>query len=90
MAPTLVIRVHLLLGWNTYLLFNSDVANIVWKIDEGEAESIVLLIFVLWRCFNGQWMRGAGVGVESCINRIFLRFIFMSYCCFRFSSLGNL
>ena len=29
--------------------FNNDIANFVLKIDEGEAESIALLIFVLWR-----------------------------------------
>ena len=27
---------------DTYLLFNSDIVNFVWKTDEGEAESIVL------------------------------------------------
>ena len=30
-----------------YLLFNSDTVSFVWKADEREAESIVLLIFVL-------------------------------------------
>ena len=44
------------------MLFNSDVVNVVWKTDEGEAESIVLLIFVLWRYLNFRWMRGGGVG----------------------------
>ena len=39
--------VQLLLWWNIYLLFNSDIVSFVWKTDEGEAESIVLLIFVL-------------------------------------------
>ena len=42
----LVVRVQLPLGWNTYLLFNSNIVNFVWKTDEGEAESIVLLVFV--------------------------------------------
>ena len=56
------IQIQLPLGWNTYLLFNSDIVNFVWKNDEGEAESIVLLIFVLRQCFNRQWMRGDGVG----------------------------
>ena len=60
-ALTLAIRVQLLSGWNTYLLFSLDVVNFVWKIDEGEVESIVLLIFVLWHCFNLRWMRGGGV-----------------------------
>ena len=36
MTPILVILVHLLLKWNTYLLFNSDILNFVWKTDEGE------------------------------------------------------
>ena len=36
--------------------------NVVWKTDEGEAESIVLLIFVLWQCFNFCWVRGGGFG----------------------------
>ena len=27
------------------MLFSSDIVNFVWKTDEGEAESIVLLIF---------------------------------------------
>ena len=30
-----------------YLIFNTDIVNFVWKTNEGEAESIVLLIFVL-------------------------------------------
>ena len=53
--PILAIRVQLLLGWNIYLIFNTDIVNLVWKIDEGEAESIILLIFVLWRCLNRRW-----------------------------------
>ena len=51
-ASTLAVRVQLPLGWNTYLVFNSDIVNFVWKTNEGETEIIVLLIFVLWRCFN--------------------------------------
>ena len=58
----MAIRVQLPLGWNTYVFFNTDIVNFVWKTDEGEAESIVLLIFVLWRCLNLRWMRGGGVG----------------------------
>ena len=42
------------------LLFNSDILKFVWKTDEGKVESIVLLILVLWRCFN--CLRGGGVG----------------------------
>ena len=44
--PALAVRVQLMLGWNAYLLFNTDIVNFVWKTNEGEAESIVLLIFV--------------------------------------------
>ena len=55
-TPTLVVRVQLLLILSTYLLFNSDIVNFVWKTDEGEAESIVLLIFVLWWCFYCRWV----------------------------------
>ena len=51
-------KFQLSLGWNTYLPFKSDIVNFQWKTDEGAAESIVLLIFVLWQCFNCQWMRG--------------------------------
>ena len=40
-TPTLVVRIHLPLGWNNDLLFNSDIVNFVWKTNEREAESIV-------------------------------------------------
>ena len=65
MNSTLAIRVQLPLKWSTYLLFNSDIVNFVWKTDDGEAESIVLLILVLWRCFNCRWMRVDGVGQKG-------------------------
>ena len=39
--------------------------NLLWKTDEREAESIVLLIFALWWCFNCRWMRGVGEGGEG-------------------------
>ena len=58
----MAVRLQLLLGWKTYVLFNTDIVNFVWKTDEGEKESIVLLIFVLWRCLNLPWMMGGGVG----------------------------
>ena len=41
----MAILVHLLLEWNTYLLFNSDIVNFVWKAEEREAESIVFVNF---------------------------------------------
>ena len=55
---TLAVRVQLPLGWNTFVLFNTDIVNFLWKTDE--VESIVLLIFGLWRCSNLRWMRGGG------------------------------
>ena len=58
----MAVRVQLPLGLNTYLLFNNDIVNFVWKTDEGEAKSIVLLIFVLWRCLNLRWIKGGGMG----------------------------
>ena len=57
--------VHLLLEWITYLLLNSDIVNFVWKTDEGGGwwtKSIVLLIFVLWHCFNRWWVRDCWLG----------------------------
>ena len=47
------------------MLFNTDIANFVWKTDE--TESIVLLIFVLWRCLNFRWIKRGGSGAESLI-----------------------
>ena len=44
---TLAVRVQLPLGWNTCVLFNTDIVNFVWKTDE--TESTILLIFVLWQ-----------------------------------------
>ena len=35
-TSSLAVRVQLPLGWNTYLLFDSDIVNFVWKTDEGE------------------------------------------------------
>ena len=43
------------------MLFNTDIVNFVWKTDEGEVESIVLLIFDFWQCLNLRWMRGGGM-----------------------------
>ena len=45
--PTLAVRIQLLLGQNSYLLLNSDIINLVWKADEGETGSIILLPIVL-------------------------------------------
>ena len=54
----------------TYLVFNSDIVNFVWKTDEGEVESTVLLTFVLWQCFNHRWVRGCGVGQKVLFRAI--------------------
>ena len=47
--------IQLPFGWNTCLLFNPDIVNLVWKTDEGEAESIALLIFGI---FGGAFIVG--------------------------------
>ena len=39
----MAIRVQLPLGWNTYLFFNSDIVNFVWKTYEGETKTILLI-----------------------------------------------
>ena len=41
------------------------IVNLVWKTNEEEAEIIVLLIFIIWRCFNRRWVRAGGVGAEG-------------------------
>ena len=77
-TPSQAVRVQLLLGWNTYVLFNTDIVKFAWKNDE--AESIDLLIFVLWRCLNLRWMRGGGVRLQVLFraswNRIFFQPVF--------------
>ena len=57
----LALRVQLPLEWNTYLLSNSDILKFVLKTDEGETESIVLIMFHIWRCFNCRWVRVSDV-----------------------------
>ena len=61
-TPTLPVRVQLMLAWNTYLVFNTDIVNFAVKTN---AESTVLLIFLLWRSLHRRWMRGGGVGQKS-------------------------
>ena len=60
-----------------FFSFNPDIVNFVRKTDEGEVKNIVLLIFVLWWCFNHQWMRGREVGqnvlFRASRNRIFFQ-----------------
>ena len=58
------------LGWNIHLLFNFGIVNFVWKTNEGEAESIVLLIFVLWWHFNCWWVSSCGLGQKVLFKAI--------------------
>ena len=62
---TVVIGVQLSLAQNMYVFFNSNVVNFVSKTNEGEVESIALLVFVLWWCLNHRWMRGSEMGQNS-------------------------
>ena len=50
-----------------------------YKIDD--AESIVLLVFVLWRCLNLGWIRGSGVRLlfRASWNRIFFQPVFLTF-----------
>ena len=57
---TLSVWFQLPLGRSTYLLFNTDIVNFVWKTDDGEAESIVLLFLF----FGGAWIFGGWGVVE--------------------------
>ena len=47
---------------DTYVLFSNDIVNFAYETDE--AESIVLSIFVLWRCLNLWWMKDGGVRLQ--------------------------
>ena len=60
---------HLLLEWNTYLHFNSDIINFVWKTDEGEGGgrkhcfvNFFSLVLLYLSVGEGLW-----VGAESFI-----------------------
>ena len=60
--------VHFLLEWNTYLLFNSDIVNFVWKRDDrGGAESIVLLFL-----FFGVALIVGGWGIMGWVRKSYL------------------
>ena len=80
-TPTLAVWVQLSLRWNNYVLFNTDIVNFVWRIDE--VESIVLLIFVFWQCLNLRWLRGGGAGqkvlFKASWNRIFFQPVFLTF-----------
>ena len=65
--PTLVVQVQLQLR-EKLICFSILILNFVWKADEGETESSVLLIFVLQGFLNSRWVRGGEVGAESLIQ----------------------
>ena len=44
--PTLVVKVQLPLGWNTYLLFKLDVVNFEWKTDRGRQEALIFFFLL--------------------------------------------
>ena len=48
--------------WNMYLLFKADIVNFVWKNNEGEAESIILILiissFLSVKYFLKVWANG--------------------------------
>ena len=75
-SSALAAHVRLPLEQNVYLLFYSDIVSSVRKTNEGEKESIILLIVVLWGSFNCCWLCGGGVGQKALfrtsLNRIFL------------------
>ena len=59
--PTLVVRVQWQLR-EKLICFSILILNFVWKADEGETESSVLLIFVPEGFLNSRWVRGGEVG----------------------------
>ena len=67
----------------TYVLLNTDIVNLAWKTNEREAESIVLLIFVLWRCLNLRCGRSGAVEQKVLFraswNRIFFQLVFFTF-----------
>ena len=67
-TPILAVQVQLPLEWKNYLLFNFDIVNFVRKTNEGETESIFLLVFVLWQCFNRRWVMDSGCCRKSYIG----------------------
>ena len=56
-TPTLAIRVHLPLGWNTYLLFNTDIVKFVWKTDEVGRQKALFCNFLFFggASIFGRW-----------------------------------
>ena len=60
-----MVQVQLRLGWNTYLLFNTNIVNFVWKTNEEEAESIAFFSFgslaVLQSSVDEGWWSGVEI-----------------------------
>lgn len=48
--------------YHTYLCLNSEIVKYVWETNKGKTGSIILLIFVLWECFNWRRVRVGGMG----------------------------
>ena len=77
-SPTLVVRVQLPLEWHPYLLSNPDIGNFEWKTNEGEARSIILLIFLQPLSVGEGWRWGQKVSCGANRNRICLFLGFFS------------
>ena len=80
-TPTLAVRVQLPLGWNTYLLSNTDIVNFMWKTIEGEVENIVLLIFVLFSSLvdEGWWSGAEGLILGQLKSYFFFQPVFFTF-----------
>ena len=48
----LAVLIHLPLEWNTYLLFNTDIVNFVWKTDEKGREVVQKALFCYYLFFG--------------------------------------
>ena len=53
--------------WSTYVFFNTDIVNFVWKIDDGEAESIFFVNFCFFAVLESSVDEGWWGWVESLI-----------------------
>ena len=68
-TPIPAVLVHLLLEWNTYLLFNSDIVNFVWKTDEGGGSRKHYFVdFCSLALLQSSVGEGLWVGAESLIK----------------------
>ena len=77
----MAVRVQLPLGLNICLLLNSDIVSFAWKTDEGKTESIVLIIFRVWRCFNCRWVRMVGCAKKSHLGPVEIASFSMTHSC---------